>query len=251
MISRRFISELATKFQTTETNIAREYCQHIFLSHFNKIRGSQKLLFKGGTALRIVFDSPRFSEDLDFSAKNSGSIPIAEINHIIDEALYRVEQEGIETEKQLNRGTNGVTSGGYFAIIYMKMLEFNSELQVQISFRSPDKVMGNRTLLNNSFISPYVINYLHETILVGEKIEALLDRKKPRDYYDLYFILRSPSLVNFIPRQTGLKDKIISSINSSGDFEKELKIFLPVGQHQILKDFKERLKGEVDMKIGN
>jgi len=251
MISRRFITELATKIQTSETNIAREYCQHIFLSHFNKIYGSQKLLFKGGTALRIIFDSPRFSEDLDFSAKNSGSTSISEINKIIDEALFKVEQEGIEAEKHFNPGTSGETSGGFFATIYMKMLEFNSELQVQISFRSPNEVVGNSTLLNNSFISPYVINYLDEHILVKEKIAALIDRKKPRDFYDLYFILRSPSLAKFIPQQAGLKDKIIDSIKFSGDFARELKIFLPIGQHQILKDFKERLKNEVDMKIGN
>jgi predicted nucleotidyltransferase component of viral defense system len=251
MISRQFINEIAVKSQTLEANVAREYCQHLFLSHFNKVSGSEKFLFKGGTALRIVFGSPRFSEDLDFSAKNSGSIRIEEINRIIDEALFQVQQEGIEVAKNFNPGTSGETSGGYFVVINMQMLEFDSELQVQISFRTPDKVIGNSTLLNSSFISPYVINYLHETILVGEKIEALLDRKKPRDFYDLYFILRSPSLVKFISGQEGLKDKILKTIDQSGDFEKELKIFLPIGHHQILKDFKGRLKNEVEINIGN
>jgi len=28
---------------------------------------SQKLVFKGGTALRLAYGSPRFSDDLDFS----------------------------------------------------------------------------------------------------------------------------------------------------------------------------------------
>ena len=41
-----------------------------------------KNAFKGGTALRIIFKSPRFSEDLDFSAYN---ISIPEINQLVDE----------------------------------------------------------------------------------------------------------------------------------------------------------------------
>ncbi len=66
MITRQFITELSTKNQTSEQNVAREYCQHLFLSYLYKRAGAEKLLFKGGTALRVIFKSPRFSEDLDF-----------------------------------------------------------------------------------------------------------------------------------------------------------------------------------------
>ena len=48
-------------------NIVREYFQHIFLGELYKLPDAEKLLFKGGTALRIIYGSPRFSEDLDFS----------------------------------------------------------------------------------------------------------------------------------------------------------------------------------------
>ena len=61
MISRQFITDLSTKYQTSEQNIAREYCQHLFLSYLYRLKGGEKMLFKGGTALRIVFQSPRFS----------------------------------------------------------------------------------------------------------------------------------------------------------------------------------------------
>ncbi|MBN1444929.1 MAG: nucleotidyl transferase AbiEii/AbiGii toxin family protein [Candidatus Omnitrophica bacterium] len=58
---------MALQYKTTEINIAREYVQHLFLSSLYREKSSEKVLFKGGTALRIVFQSPRFSEDLDFS----------------------------------------------------------------------------------------------------------------------------------------------------------------------------------------
>lgn len=250
MITKEFIKELAVKFQASEDNIAREYCQHLFLSYLNKLKGSQKLLFKGGTALRIIFQSPRFSEDLDFSAVNNGNITVGEINQLIDEVLAKMIKEDIQTSKSVNSETDGSTSGGYFAIINIKMLDFSSELQIQVSFRKPDQAIGNTTIVDNSFVAPYLIHYLDEKILVSEKIEALLFRKKPRDFFDLFFILRSPVLVKNIPIRKGLKDEIFKAIIDAGDFEKELKIFLPISFHPVLKDFKDRLRKEIETHIG-
>ena len=68
MMNLENIREFTRKYQTNDKNIIREYTQHLFLSNLYKINGSEKLLFKGGTALRIIHSSPRFSEDLDFTA---------------------------------------------------------------------------------------------------------------------------------------------------------------------------------------
>ena len=68
MISNEALEKLARQHQTgVFPNIVREYFQHIFLSELYKLPESDKMLFKGGTALRIVYGSPRFSEDLNFS----------------------------------------------------------------------------------------------------------------------------------------------------------------------------------------
>lgn len=248
MITRQFITQLTTKLQTTEENIAREYCQHLFLSYFYKKTGAEKIVFKGGTALRIIFNSPRFSEDLDFSASNEGAVPILEVNRLIDNTLADLRNEGIECEKEVNHGTQGETTGGYFAIIKLKMLEFDSEIRLQISFRSPEKVISKTTLIQNSFIAPYVINFLTESLLISEKIEALLERKKSRDFFDLYFILRHGELVKFMPSITDLKNQLLELINKQGGLG-ELKTFLPVSYHTLLKDFKERLQKEVEERI--
>src|SRR3989344_1436129 len=68
MITNETLQKLATQYQTgVSPNIAREYFQHVFLSELYKLPEAENLLFKGGTALRIIYGSPRFSEDLDFS----------------------------------------------------------------------------------------------------------------------------------------------------------------------------------------
>lgn len=249
MISKQFINELATRLQTNEANVIREYCQHLFLSYFYKTPKSDKIVFKGGTALRIIFQSPRFSEDLDFSATNKGNVTIAEINDSIDSALENIEKEGIVCEKILNPGTKGETTGGYFAVIKMKTLEFDSEIKLQISFRSPDQTNSNSTLIQNDFTAPYIVFYLDESVLVSEKIQALRERRKPRDFFDLYFILRHQELVKFMPSIPGLKNSLLEIISQEQDVEKELKIFLPVSHQTFLKDFKERLKKEVEARL--
>ena len=71
MLAPDAIRALATQYHTTDyPNTVREYVQHLFLSAFYKREAATDFLFKGGTALRIVYGSPRFSEDLDFSLFN-------------------------------------------------------------------------------------------------------------------------------------------------------------------------------------
>lgn len=246
MISREFLTELATKYQTSEQNVAREYCQHLFLSYLYQQKAGEKLLFKGGTSLRIIFRSPRFSEDLDFSTYD---LSVADINVIIDEILAKLAKEGIQAKKEVNPGTEGQTSGGYYAIIHLILMEFDSEIRIQVSLRSKEELKSNSVLIENDFITPYTIIYLDESILVREKVLALLDRAKSRDFFDLYFILRNSELVKFVPKDIlGLKEKIYDVLVNG--WEKELKVFLPVSHQALLKDFQDRLKREIETHIG-
>jgi len=49
-----------------QRNIMREYLQYKILEIIFNSRVAPKLSFPGGTALRIVHENTRFSEDLDF-----------------------------------------------------------------------------------------------------------------------------------------------------------------------------------------
>src|SRR3989338_4633161 len=102
MISEIQIKNLVNKFQTTEVNIRREYIQHLFLSYFYQDKDAFKILFKGGTALRLIYNSPRFSEDLDFSCPFA---TLAQIEKPIEETLISIEREGIK----VNLGESKVT----------------------------------------------------------------------------------------------------------------------------------------------
>ena len=47
-------------------NSLREYIQYVILSEIYNSRDFKKMIFKGGSCMRIGYDLPRLSEDLDF-----------------------------------------------------------------------------------------------------------------------------------------------------------------------------------------
>jgi len=234
MISEEFIKQLAIKWQTSDVNILREYVQHHFLSFFYKQKEAEKLFFKGGTALRIVYQSPRFSEDLDFSTLVFSS---QLIEKLIEEALVQLSYLNIKMEIKEAKET----SGGYFFDSKTKI--FSKEVGIKLNFVFKKKAFGEPKIINSLFLPPYSLVVLKEEDLVGEKITALLSRKKLRDYFDLYFILRS-SLDKTAIRKS-LKEILALVKNTTLDFT-QLKPFLPKSFWIILKDFKESLVKELE-----
>lgn len=235
MIANNTISTLSTKYQTAEMNVWREYMQHLFLSYFYQQPQAKHIFFKGGTALRIVYKSPRFSEDLDFG---STLHDIDEIETAVLHTLEAVQFEGITSHIVESKKT----SGGYLAIIDFDLGDREIRLRFEASFREDDLESQAEQVVND-FIPPYVINVLAKDQLVGGKIAALLDRKKPRDFYDLYYLLQN----GFIsaPQKSLLRDVLPLAESTKINFTQELKTFLPASLWPIIKDFKARLTDSI------
>lgn len=103
MLDKIFLQKLAVKIQTSYGNVGREYIQHLFLRSFYTKSGSQNFLFKGGTSLRFVFGSPRFSQDLDFTGVKNGK----NYEKVLEETLYDLSNEGIKVELTESKPTTG------------------------------------------------------------------------------------------------------------------------------------------------
>lgn len=240
MISKEQFLKLTVKYQTSQLSAAREYLQHLFLSYFYGLPQSDGIYFKGGTALRLVYGSPRFSEDLDFST-NQEDVP--GIEDCLLEVLEKIEKENIQADLQEAK----TTTGGYLATIEFVIFDITIPVQIEISFREK-KDRGEIVTITSDFIPSYQVMVLAQDQLIGGKIRALQARGKPRDFYDLYFILRKqlpiPDKRTVLAKaQTALR---LSNIN----FEVELKQFLPKSQWLIIKDFKKTLDREIERAIG-
>ena len=238
MLSLENLKEFTNKNQTRLENIIREYIQHLFLSSLYKTKGSEKLLFKGGTALKIIYGSPRFSEDLDFDGQNIYQPKV--IDDLFIETISEIEKTGIEISfKEAKK-----TTGGYLGIISYRLYDISKEMKFEISLRSGKRADYEMTTIVSEYLPPYSIIHSPAIKIVNGKIEALLNRGKPRDYYDVYFILRHQELRRVINKNQ-LK-KIEQNLNKiEVNFKKELSVLLPISHQMILKDFKKILTQEI------
>lgn len=237
MISKSLIDDLTRKYQTTQINVAREYCQHLFLSYFYQMKQADHILFKGGTAIRLLYNSPRFSEDLDFTAYN---ITTHQVETAFINSLKEVEQAGVDVEL----GEAKATSGGYLAKAKFTFLNFKETIQIEVSMRPKKQGIASEVVLvSGDYMPPYNIVSLAEKYLIEEKIQALLDRAKPRDFFDIYYLLRAnlSTPKNKFPLFMVLKKLEETKI----DFKRELILFLPKSHHNVLKDFKNILRREL------
>lgn len=238
MLSSESLQEFINRYQTSEKNVVREYVQHLFLSSLYRLGSADKLLFKGGTALRFIFFSPRFSEDLDFTGH--GIFRREEIDNLFIDALAELEKTGINVSYKEAKPT----TGGYLGLIHYDIFNQFGDMKFEVSLRRGKRMKGELVTIISDFIPPYTLISLPQIDLVSGKNEALLARKKPRDYYDLYFILRHPQLNKFIAKP---KLKIVwDNLKTCRiDFRRELSALLPASHHMVLKDFETLLKKEV------
>lgn len=236
MLSRDNLEKF-TKFQQTSVqNVAREYCQHLFLSYLYQNPGSEKMLFKGGTAMRIILKSPRFSEDLDFTG---AGITHKEIEGLFTDTLANIEKTGMTVH--LEEVTK--TTGGYLGIAIFEAYDMKINVQIEVSLRRGKAFKKIRALIASDYLPAYTLVHLPLEDIIQGKLEALADRHKPRDFYDYFFLLSG----DYPAARTkeNLKNVLKLLRRENANFQMELKKFLPASQAMHLRDFKKILEEKI------
>jgi predicted nucleotidyltransferase component of viral defense system len=240
MLTLENLKEFTDKNQTRLENIVREYVQHLFLSSLYKIKGSERLFFKGGTALKIIYGSPRFSEDLDFDGQNIHGAKL--IDDLFLETISEIEKIGLEIGLKEAKPT----TGGYLGIIAYRLYDVVKDMKFEISLRRGAQSDYEMATIVNDYLPAYSLIHSPADRIVKGKMAALLDRGKPRDYYDFYFILRHPELRQCLSLGRDAREEILERLaRGSIDFKRELSVLLPVSHQLILKDFKGILTQEI------
>ncbi len=170
--------------------VIREYLQSKFIANLYSQPKSNKLSFIGGTALRLLRDINRFSEDLDFD--NLGLSDL-EIENLIIEVTrkFKAENIGIEVKSTIREFKN------YHEFKFPNLLidlgiTTNPREKLMIKFDYSDTWKAQKTevvLLNKyGFIENVVTNPLNQVLV--QKLSAYLNRKmtQPRDLYDIVWL---------------------------------------------------------------
>jgi predicted nucleotidyltransferase component of viral defense system len=167
-----------------------EYLQHELLDSLFKEPGAAHVSFIGGTAIRILHGSLRFSEDLDFD--NFG-LSFTDFELLLGKACRDMEYKGFIVEYRL------VESGAYHCHIRFPELLFKTgispdkgrKILVRVDAEAKDRHYAPKTTLLNRFGVFRRIITAPVEILLAQKMLTVLFRKreKGRDLYDVSFLM--------------------------------------------------------------
>lgn len=181
-----------------ERFIIREYLQYKILEIVFECPFENKLAFLGDTCLRIVHNSKRFSEDLDFDNFN---LTMDDFNVITSTVKKELERLGYAVE------IRNVCKGAYHCyirfpeVLYNEGLTNHKEEKILIRLDSEAhkfEYEPEQTLLNKFDVFTQ-INTTPKDILLAQKFYAVFSRKrnKGRDFFDIVYILGQGQIPNY------------------------------------------------------
>lgn len=224
--------------------ILREEAEMEFLRELSEDKLGSKVIFYGGTALRLAFGSPRFSEDIDLLKLKA--ITFSEFMKFIQKLVKNHPNWSIKDVKDKRQTM--------FALILIKEEKMKHSFSLKIEIHKPAKKVypvksgkagppkaefnGVKLETNLSLIkSPLSVAeplLLVPTLLELKRLKeaALAGRKKARDIFDLWYIAQNLR-INF--EIAGKLPKY-----SKREFENELKVFLPKKYYPIIDQLYEQ-----------
>jgi predicted nucleotidyltransferase component of viral defense system len=233
MLTKAQIQRMAHRYGVGLQAQERDYLQHLLL--WLLYSRSQELIFKGGTALRMVYGGHRYSEDLDFNGQGD----LAALQSSWKETVSRLRDFGVTAEIR----REWLSDVGYsFDVSFQGPLfdgrdRSKGKVRVDVN-RRPEEVAARRALVMSEYddVRPFVVTVLTPEHLLAEKIRALLVRAKPRDLYDIWLLLnqgvRPDNLL--IERKLALyemawdQDALVEALDRARTgWERDLKHLLP------------------------
>jgi len=189
----------ARELKIDKTQIVREYWELIILKGLYESPFGRHLVFKGGTALRLTYGSPRFSEDLDFSLtkdalKGEFSSLIKKIISPFPELILTDLKEKFYT---------------YLAEIKVTQnyLAFPFRIKIEISKRETKDYQWELKLLSSPSTVIQVIGQVATLEQIyRDKLACLKGRAKPKDLFDLWYVSEKLK-IPYTPKKISLKKK--------------------------------------------
>ena len=194
--------------------IIREYLQSMFLAKLYHQSVARKLIFIGGTSLRMLRNLNRFSEDLDFD--NLG-LSEKQIVKLIETSVAAIRLENIKLEFKSNLKP-GKT---YFELRFPDLLydlkittNPREKLMIKVDYsrfwrgQQPEPVLLNRYGFLES-VPTLPINQI-----IVQKLTAYVQRKQsqPRDIYDVVWLFSQGARID---KRFLAKNKLTNLVNKA------------------------------------
>lgn len=222
---------LSKKLQININNVIREYWEMFILNELFTSPLADSLVFKGGTALRLIHNSPRFSEDLDFSLSNK----------IDTKKFKKIMEKIMALQPELSIKKISSKRYTYFALIKFKQdyLAQTLSIKIEISKRKhvfkKDEDFELKTASSPTSNFKPLVRVLTLDRMFKEKLDALSSRNKARDIFDIWFIKQLLNYKHITPQKIKMNEK---------EIKRELYRLLPKNYYPIIPDLIKYAKGK-------
>ncbi len=200
----------ARELKIDKTQVVREYWELIVLKGLYESPFGRYLIFKGGTALRLTFGSPRFSEDLDFSLTKD----------VLKGKFFSLIKKIIAPFPELSLTDLEEKYYTYLAEIKVTQnyLPFPFRIKIEISKRKIRDYQWELKLLSSPAT---VVQVMGQVATLGQiykdKLACLKGRAKPKDLFDLWYVCQKLN-ISYTPQKISLNKK---------EFVRDLRKYLP------------------------
>lgn len=219
MLDQVFIENKTLELNIAPLQVIREFYEMETLHFLSRSPLSEKLIFYGGTALRLSYNSFRFSEDLDFWIRKPGSNDKKELSEVFKNITNA--NTGVTVEEVIDKRWT------LFGLLHFneKFLKHPFRIKIEINKKKNGIESENRLL--SSPVSNKEVIFRTTTLnsLLKLKENAIKSRNVPRDYFDYWYIAHK------------LKIDINEIKNfpfNPKEFEREMKRWLPKDKWKII-----------------
>jgi len=140
----------------------------------SKSKGGPHIVFKGGTALKLFYGLPRYSEDIDYDS--TGKLSPIDFTEIIKTLTAKQRWEITDDAVKYNT-----------MVVELRFPGPDRNFRVKIEISTREKEL-NTTILSLRGV-PVVC--LEPSFLMAEKLMTFTDRQAGRDFFDAWFILNN------------------------------------------------------------
>jgi len=171
--------ELSKQLKINVNQVVREYWEMIILRDLMESKIGDCLVFIGGTALRLAYNSPRFSDDLDFYLRKK-----------LTKNVFEKEIKEIADKNDLVISDLKEKKAIFLAEFKIKeeYLPLSFRIKIEIRKKIIKKDYELRLLVSPA-VNFDVLCFVLDLLKMQEfKMMALKKRKEPRDLFDLWFI---------------------------------------------------------------
>lgn len=172
-------------------SMLKEFIQLLILDYLSTTQYIRKLIFIGGTCLRLVKGIDRFSEDLDFDCKEISKEEFLQMGDDIMRFLknngYKVEAKDKKSPKLSAFRKNIHFPEFLFDLGLSRHRDERFLIKIEVQDQGVNYTREIKNIKGCGFYFPFPVP--NDAVLCAMKATALLERSKGRDFYDLMFLL--------------------------------------------------------------